>query len=67
MNLKLHFLDSHLDYFPCNLDDFIEGERFHKDIKGDETRYQGRWDTNIKHKRKSHRRSFEDKKTSKET
>ena len=34
MSLKLHFLDSHLDYFPENLGDFSEGqgERFHQDI-----------------------------------
>ncbi|KMQ92437.1 ubiquitin-protein ligase e3b-like protein [Lasius niger] len=34
MNLKLHFLDSHIDYFPENLGDYSEkqGERFHQDI-----------------------------------
>lgn len=49
MNLKLHFLDSHLDKFPENLGDFSEeqGERFHQDIKVMETRYQGRWDVNM--------------------
>ncbi|KYQ49069.1 hypothetical protein ALC60_11871 [Trachymyrmex zeteki] len=49
MNLKLHFLDSHLDTFPENLGDFSEeqGERFHQDIKVMETRYQGRWDVNM--------------------
>ncbi|KYM97739.1 hypothetical protein ALC62_11568, partial [Cyphomyrmex costatus] len=49
MNLKLHFLDFHLDKFPHNLEDFSEeqGERFHQDIKVMETRYQGRWDVNI--------------------
>lgn len=49
MNLKLHFLDSHLDEFPENLGDFSEeqGERFHQDIKVMETRYQGRWDVNM--------------------
>ena len=82
MNLKLHFLDSHLNYFPCNLGNFSEeqGERFHQDIKDVEIRYQGRWDkcmladfrwllkrdTNIKRKGKSHRRSLENKKTRKE-
>lgn len=49
MNLKLHFLHSHLDKFPDNLGDFSEeqGERFHQDIKIMETRYQGRWDENM--------------------
>ena len=34
MNLKLHFLDSHLDEFRQNLGDFSEeqGERFHQDL-----------------------------------
>lgn len=46
MNLKLHFLESHVDYFPDNLGDFSEeqGERFHQDLKEMERRYQGRWD-----------------------
>lgn len=49
MNLKLHFLDSHIDYFPENLGDFSEeqGERFHQDLKAMEFRYQGRWDVNM--------------------
>lgn len=49
MNLKLHFLDSHLDYFPENLGHFSEeqGERFHQDIKEMERRYQGRWDDHM--------------------
>lgn len=35
MSLKLHFLYSHLDYFPENLGDMSEeqGERFHQDVK----------------------------------
>jgi len=35
MNVKLHFLDAHLDKFPENLGDFSEeqGERFHQDIR----------------------------------
>ncbi len=35
MSLKVHFLDSHLDYFCENLDAISEeqGERFHQDIK----------------------------------
>jgi len=35
MNLKIHFLHSHLDKFPKNLGDFSEeqGEHFHKDME----------------------------------
>lgn len=49
MNLKLHFLDSHVDYFPGNLGDYSkeQGERFHQDIKEMERRYQGRWHINM--------------------
>lgn len=49
MNLKLHFLDSHIDDFPDNLGDYSEeqGERFHQDIKVIENRYQGRWDDHM--------------------
>lgn len=49
MNLKLHFLDSHIDDFPDNLGDYSEehGERFHQDFKEMENRYQGRWDVNM--------------------
>ncbi|GBM90320.1 hypothetical protein AVEN_116310-1 [Araneus ventricosus] len=45
MSLKVHFLDSHLDYFPENLGAVSEdqGERFHQDIKEMERRYQGKW------------------------
>ena len=44
MSIKVHFLHSHLDYFPENLGAFSEeqGERFHQDIKVMEKRYQGR-------------------------
>lgn len=79
MNLKLHFMDSHIDFFPENLGHFSEeqGERFHQDLKDVEKRYQGVWDENmladycwglkrdtkVPHKRKSIRRSFESKKT----
>ncbi|GBM61358.1 hypothetical protein AVEN_112241-1 [Araneus ventricosus] len=40
MSLKVHFLDSHLDYFPENLGAVSEeqGERFHQDIKEIERR-----------------------------
>ncbi|GBL80803.1 hypothetical protein AVEN_26238-1 [Araneus ventricosus] len=45
MSLKVHFLESHLDYFPENLGAVSEeqGERFHEDIKEMERRYQGKW------------------------
>ncbi|KAK3880378.1 hypothetical protein Pcinc_015144 [Petrolisthes cinctipes] len=42
MSVKMHFLRSHLDYFSNNCGDFSEeqGERFHKDIRVMEERYQ---------------------------
>lgn len=45
-SLKIHLLDSHLDFFPENLGDVSDeqGERFHQDIATMERRYQGRWD-----------------------
>ena len=49
MSIKVHFLHSHLDYFPENLGAVSEeqGERFHQDIKEMERRYQGRWNVNM--------------------
>lgn len=49
MSLKVHFLFSHMDYFPDNLGNFSEemGERFHQDIKGKEKHYQGNWNVNM--------------------
>jgi hypothetical protein len=49
MSIKMHFLSSHLDYFPQNCGDYSEeqGERFHRDIRVMEERYQGRWDVNM--------------------
>jgi len=49
MSLKLHFLASHLDYFPPNLGAVREeqGERLHQDLKDVERRYQGCWDVNM--------------------
>lgn len=46
MSLKLHFLKSHLSYFPENVGAFSEemGERFHQDFHQKEKHYQGRWD-----------------------
>lgn len=45
-SLKIHLLDSHLDFFPENLGAVSDeqGERFHQDIAAMERRYQGRWD-----------------------
>ena len=45
MSLKMHFLHSHLDFFPPNLGDVSDehGERFHQDIKTMESRYQGKF------------------------
>jgi hypothetical protein len=49
MCLKIHFLNSHLDYFPKNLGAVSEeqGECFHQDVKEMERRYQGRWNVNM--------------------
>lgn len=46
MSLKIHFLHSHLDFFPDNLGDESDehGERFHQQMKQMEFRYQGKWD-----------------------
>jgi hypothetical protein len=69
MSLKIHFLHSHLDFFPPNLGDVSDehGERFHQDIAIMEKRYQGKFnpsmmgdycwflqrDTQVVHNRKS--------------
>ena len=44
MSLKLHFLHSHLEFFPDNLSALSDehGERFHQDIAVVETRYKGK-------------------------
>jgi hypothetical protein len=49
MSLKIHFLNSHLDFFSENLDAGGEeqGELFHQAIKQMERRYQGRWNVNM--------------------
>ena len=49
MSIKLHYLFSHLDYFPENLGGVSEeqGERFHQDITMMEERYRGRWDSHM--------------------
>ena len=49
MSVKMHFIQSHLDYFPQNCGDLSEeqGERFHQDICVMEECYQGWWDVNF--------------------
>ena len=49
MSTKMHFLNSHLDYFPENCGDYSEeqDERFHQDMRMMEERYQGRWNINM--------------------
>lgn len=49
MSLKIHFLHSHLDFFPPNLGDVSDehGERFHQELKTMEQRYQGLWNENM--------------------
>ena len=46
MSLKIHFLESHLDFFPENLSEVSDehGERFQQDIMATEKRYQGKVD-----------------------
>jgi len=45
MSLKMHFLFSHLVFFPLNCGDVSDkhGERFHQDISVMEHRYKGKW------------------------
>jgi hypothetical protein len=45
MSIKMHFLHSHLNFFPDNLGAVSDehGERFHQDICVMEQRYQGNW------------------------
>jgi hypothetical protein len=49
MILKIHFLESHLDFFPENLAEVSDkhGERFHQDIMTMEKRYQGKWTSSM--------------------
>jgi hypothetical protein len=49
MSLKIHFLNSQLNFFPENLGAVSEkqGERFNQDIKEMESRYRGRWNVNM--------------------
>ena len=45
MSLKIHFLHSHLDFFPSNCGNVSDeqGEHFHQDIAVMEKRYQEKW------------------------
>ena len=45
MSLKMHFLFSHLDFFPLNCGAVSDehGQRFHQDISVMEHRYKGKW------------------------
>jgi hypothetical protein len=45
MSLKIHFLHSHLDFFPTNRGDVTNkhGERFHQVISTVEKHYQQKW------------------------
>ena len=46
MSIKVHFLFSHSDKFPNNLEAVSDEqeERFHQDLMAVEEHYQGRWD-----------------------
>ena len=45
MSLKMHFLNSHLDFFPTNCGEVSDehDECFHQDISMIEWRYKGKW------------------------
>nr|CAH7727961.1 unnamed protein product [Callosobruchus chinensis] len=47
--LKVHFLHSHLDFFPENLGAVSDehGERFHQDIAKMEKRFPGKWSASM--------------------
>jgi len=49
MSLKIHFLESHLDFFPENLGEVSDehGERFHQNIMITEKRYQCKWTSSM--------------------
>ena len=49
MSFKVHFLDSHLDFFNKNMSDVSDehGERFHQDISVIENRYKGKWSVSM--------------------
>ena len=45
MSLKVHFLDSHLDFFPVNIGAVSDehGDLSHQDMSNMEKQYQGKW------------------------
>jgi len=49
MSLKIHFLESQLDFFPKNLSEISDehGERFHQNIMAMEKQYQGMWTSSM--------------------
>ena len=49
MSLNIHFLESHLDFFPENLSEVSDehSERFHQDLMAMEKRYQGKWTSSM--------------------
>ena len=49
MSLKIHFLSSHLDFFPENCGSVSDehGERFHQDFAAMEGRYKGKWSPSV--------------------
>ena len=49
MSFKMHFLHSHLGFFPENLGAVSDeqSERFHQDIQAIEERYKGVWNEGI--------------------
>jgi hypothetical protein len=49
MSLKIHFLHSHMDFFPENCGALSDehGERFYRDITAMEKRYQGKWSSSM--------------------
>lgn len=44
MSIKIHFLHSHLDFFPHNLGKYSDeqGERFHQELAAMEKRFEGK-------------------------
>ena len=49
MSLKIHFLESHLDFFPRKSRQISDehGKRFHKHIMTVEKWYQGKWTSSM--------------------
>jgi len=49
MSLKIHFLESHLDFVPENLGEVSDEhrERFHQDIMAMEKWYQSKWTSSM--------------------